>query len=119
MGVALPDAAISAVDEELRPLIPGDMAGRLDSFPLRCVDGVRPTAPRSADCPAFVVRDYVLIALTHRNLLQINDLTRPQPAKTSVDSARVGSLQYQYRMMNCKPQAEKEPHVWRTSQTRS
>ena len=38
VGVARPDAAVSAVDEELCPLIPGDLAGRPDSFALRCVD---------------------------------------------------------------------------------
>lgn len=67
--IALADTTVSAVNEELAALVPGDAAPGIDSLPLGLVDRTRPAAPGPSDSPTLFVWDDVLIVPGHRNLL--------------------------------------------------
>jgi hypothetical protein len=56
------------VDVELAALIQGGAAAGVDRLLLGVMDRARLAASRAPDRPPVLVRDYVLIALCHRNL---------------------------------------------------
>ena len=68
MGIALSDATIPPMDEELSPLVLGDLPGCLDRLALGLVDGASAAATGPTHCPSVLVRHYVLIASCHFNL---------------------------------------------------
>ena len=69
MGIALPDAPVLAMDEKFGPLIARDLAGHLDGRLLRPVHGAGAAVAGPSDSPPLIMRDHVLIAFAHRNLL--------------------------------------------------
>lgn len=68
MGIPLSDATVPAMNEELSPLVLGDLPGCLDRLLLGLVHGAGAGATGPTDCPPIFVRDYVLIASCHFNL---------------------------------------------------
>ena len=65
VGVALSDAAVPAVDEDLAPAIASDSAGRLDRFALRVEAAGDLLRAGLSDCPFFPTRDDVLAPCCH------------------------------------------------------
>lgn len=68
VGVAVPNAAVLAVDQELGALIPGDRAGLRDGRRLRVVHGHGALSARAADRPPALMRHNVLISFGHWDL---------------------------------------------------
>jgi hypothetical protein len=65
VGVALPDAAVGAVDQELGALVAGDRAGLIDGGGLGIVDRRGALSPGAPYGPTGVMRDNMLISLGH------------------------------------------------------
>ncbi|KAF0098946.1 MAG: Uncharacterized protein FD144_4021 [Rhodospirillaceae bacterium] len=65
VGVALPDAAVGAVDQELGALVAGDGAGLIDGGGLGIVDRRGALGPGAPYGPTAVTRDNMLISLGH------------------------------------------------------
>ena len=65
MGVALAYPAVSAMDEKFRSLIAGDVATGVDCILLGSVNGRCSLTTGTTDGPPVLVRDYVLITLSH------------------------------------------------------
>jgi hypothetical protein len=68
-GVALADTAVAPVDEKLGPLVAGDLPGRINGFPLRVVQRGRALAAGTSDRPSVLMRDNMLVASGHHNIL--------------------------------------------------
>ena len=69
MRVAFADTAVPAVDEQFAVLIPSDLTRGINGLPLGPVDRSGTLTTGSADGPSAVVRNNVLIAFCHVNLL--------------------------------------------------
>ena len=74
--IALSDAAVAAVHEELCALVAGDLTPRVDGLPLGLVNGRRTLATGTAHGPPILMRDNMLVALPHCILLIGNPLVR-------------------------------------------
>ena len=69
MGVAIPDTAVPAVDEQFAVLIPSDLTRGINGLALGPVDRSGTLTTGSADGPSAIVRNNVLITFRHVNLL--------------------------------------------------
>ena len=69
MRVAFADTAVPAVDEQFAVLIPSNLTRGINGLPLGPVDRSGTLTTGSADGPSAVVRNNVLIAFCHVNLL--------------------------------------------------
>lgn len=65
MGVALTDATVGAVDQELGALVAGDGTGLIDGGGLSIVNRGGALSPGAPYGPAIVTRDNMLISLGH------------------------------------------------------
>lgn len=65
VGVAFPDAAVGAVDQELGALVAGDRARLIDGGGLGIVDRRGTLSPGAPYGPTAIMRDNMLISLGH------------------------------------------------------
>ena len=81
VGVAFPDTAVPAVDEQLAALIPSDLSRGIDGLMLGLVYRTGALTAGPPDSPSAIVRNDMLITFCHVNLPIQKELLLNHPCR--------------------------------------